>query len=153
MNCIRICILACVLPLAMASLAAFAGAQGLAHVVEQPAAHDPHRDVLQALVSASARSHRTHHVSKRRAPHAKVQKNDRHDDLPLVQVAQRPASERKPDHVAAIATQKADAHDAAERYARAERLYRGSQVSAPIVKDAKACKRIGAHGESIFENC
>jgi hypothetical protein len=41
----------------------------------------------------------------------------------------------------------------AESNARTERLYRDSQVSAPIIIDAKACKRIGAHGESIYENC
>ena len=37
--------------------------------------------------------------------------------------------------------------------ARAERLYRASQFSAPIIIDAKACKRVGTHGESIYENC
>lgn len=37
--------------------------------------------------------------------------------------------------------------------ARADRLYRASQVSAPIIVDAKACRRTGAHGESIYENC
>lgn len=41
----------------------------------------------------------------------------------------------------------------AESDARAERLYRASRFSAPIIIDAKACKRIGAHGESIYENC
>jgi len=41
----------------------------------------------------------------------------------------------------------------AETDARAERLYRASQFSAPIIIDAKACKRVGAHGESIYENC
>lgn len=41
----------------------------------------------------------------------------------------------------------------AESNARAERLYRASQFSAPILIDAKACKRIGKHGESIYENC
>jgi len=41
----------------------------------------------------------------------------------------------------------------AQSNARAERLYRASQFSAPIIIDAKACKRIGAHGESIYENC
>jgi hypothetical protein len=40
-----------------------------------------------------------------------------------------------------------------EANARAERLYRASQFSAPILIDAKACKRIGANGESIYENC
>jgi len=41
----------------------------------------------------------------------------------------------------------------AESNARAERLYRASQISAPIIIDAKACRRVGAHGESIYENC
>ena len=41
----------------------------------------------------------------------------------------------------------------AEGNARAERLYRASQFSAPIIIDAKACKRVGTHGESIYENC
>jgi hypothetical protein len=41
----------------------------------------------------------------------------------------------------------------AERDARAQRIYRNSQLSAPIIPDAKACKRLGAHGESIYENC
>jgi len=41
----------------------------------------------------------------------------------------------------------------AESNARTERLYRASQFSAPIIIDAKACKRVGAHGESIYENC
>ena len=41
----------------------------------------------------------------------------------------------------------------AERDARAERIYRSSQLSVPIIIDAKACKRIGRHGESIYENC
>lgn len=41
----------------------------------------------------------------------------------------------------------------AESSARMERLYRASQFSAPIIIDAKACKRVGTHGESIYENC
>ncbi len=41
----------------------------------------------------------------------------------------------------------------AESNARAERLYRASQFSAPLLIDAKACKRVGANGESIYENC
>ncbi|HTD28272.1 MAG TPA: hypothetical protein VK660_02680 [Xanthomonadaceae bacterium] len=41
----------------------------------------------------------------------------------------------------------------ADRDARAERIYRSSQLSAPIVIDAKACKRKGTNGESIYENC
>ena len=51
------------------------------------------------------------------------------------------------------AAQRAAARDQVERNARADRLYRSSQVSAPIITNATACKRIGAHGESIYENC
>jgi hypothetical protein len=45
------------------------------------------------------------------------------------------------------------AREQVERDARSERIYRSSQLSAPIIIDAKACKRIGIHGESIYENC
>ena len=45
------------------------------------------------------------------------------------------------------------AREQAERDARAERIYRSSQLSAPIIVEATACKRIGSHGESIYENC
>jgi hypothetical protein len=41
----------------------------------------------------------------------------------------------------------------AEVDARAKRIYDASQTSAPIIIDAKACKHVGANGESIYENC
>lgn len=53
----------------------------------------------------------------------------------------------------AQANGKVAAREQSERDSRAERLYRSSQLSAPIITDAKACKRIGARGESIYENC
>ena len=53
----------------------------------------------------------------------------------------------------AHAAEKYAIREQAERDARAERIYRSSQFSAPIIIDAKACKRIGPHGESIYENC
>ena len=63
-------------------------------------------------------------------------------------------NDRKPDRNSlAAAIRNAETRDATERDARAERLYRSSQLSTPIIPDAKACKRIGAHGESIYENC
>jgi len=46
-----------------------------------------------------------------------------------------------------------DAREKAEAGARAERIYRTSQVSAPIIADTRACKRIGADGRSVYENC
>jgi hypothetical protein len=83
----------------------------------------------------------------------KVHKGDHRDDVPLMHAERRPASERRQLRIALVSVQKAAARESAERDARAERLYRSSQLSAPILKDAKACKRIGAHGESIYENC
>ena len=51
------------------------------------------------------------------------------------------------------AAEKYAAREQFERDARAERIYRSSQLSAPIIINAKACKRIGTHGDSIYENC
>ncbi len=45
------------------------------------------------------------------------------------------------------------ANEISERGARADRLYAASQLSAPIILDAKACRRTGTNGESIYENC
>ncbi len=151
MNRISTCILACAFTLAIASPAAFAGARGLPQIAEQPAAQDPHRELLQALAAAAGRRHHTHHVA-RRAPRVKVH-NDDLDKIMQVNASQRPAHESRPRRIVAIDTRKADAREAAEREARTNNLYRSSQLSAPIIKDAKACKRIGAHGESIYENC
>ena len=52
-----------------------------------------------------------------------------------------------------LAAEKYATHEQAERDVRAGRIYHSSQVSAPIIVDAKACRRIGSHGESIYENC
>lgn len=41
----------------------------------------------------------------------------------------------------------------AERDARAMRIYASSQLSAPNIPGATSCKRVGVHGESIYENC
>lgn len=153
MNRISIRILSCALALTIASPMVFAGPQGLPQVAEQPAAQDPHLKLLQALEAAARRSHRAHHRLSRRAPRVKARKENHHDAIPLAHIPQRTASERKQIRVAAISVQKAAAREATERDARAENLYRSSQLSAPIIKDAKACKRIGAHGESIYENC
>ena len=152
MNRTSICILACMLTLATASPAALATPQGLPQVAEQPAAQDPHRELLQALASAAARKHRAHRAP-RRASHVKAHKDGRRDDARPARIPQHSTSEGKHGRVAAGAIQKTLAHEAAERDARAENLYRSSQLSAPIIKDAKACKRIGARGESIYENC
>lgn len=67
--------------------------------------------------------------------------------------ARRPAFGKKWMRGTTQFATKAAARDQSERDARSERLYRSSQLSAPIITDAKACKRTGAHGESIYENC
>jgi hypothetical protein len=52
-----------------------------------------------------------------------------------------------------LAIERQTMREQAERAALAERVYRSALVSAPIITDARACKRTGAHGESIYENC
>jgi len=65
----------------------------------------------------------------------------------------KPVATRKPSSKASAADQKAAAREQAESEARADRMYQSSQFSAPIIIDAKACKRTGVNGESIYENC
>lgn len=48
---------------------------------------------------------------------------------------------------------KAAALEQAQVRERAGRIYAVSQANAPILADTSACKRIGAHGESVYENC
>jgi len=57
------------------------------------------------------------------------------------------------EHRDALAAEKTAIREHGERDARVERIYRSSQLSAPIIVDARACRRIGMHGESIYENC
>jgi hypothetical protein len=59
----------------------------------------------------------------------------------------------RPSRSDLAAARKAALQEKAEAGARADRLYGASQLSAPIIVNAKACKRIGANGESIYENC
>lgn len=51
------------------------------------------------------------------------------------------------------AARNALARQVAESDARSMRIYQTSQLSAPIIPNATACKRFGAHGETIYENC
>jgi len=104
-------------------------------------------------------------ASSPRAPTSHSNSASRKHDRALTRAARkaRKTSKRRPVVVAPTrvvvykassknlaATQKAAQ---AESNARVERLYRASQFSAPIIIDAKACKRVGANGESIYENC
>lgn len=81
----------------------------------------------------------------------KARRNDRLDK-PTAPVRERVVV-RKVSNGGFATAQKAAARDQALRDARAERLYQSSQFSAPIILHAKACKRTGAGGQSIYENC
>jgi hypothetical protein len=63
------------------------------------------------------------------------------------------AAQLQRDRRDAVIAEKSSIRERAERDARAERIYRSSQLSAPIILDARACRRIDLHGESIYENC
>jgi hypothetical protein len=90
----------------------------------------------------------------------------RRHDRALTHAARKARKEKPIAAVHAPATERIIVHDIsnkgfaiaqkaqqAESNARAARLYRASQFSAPILIDAKACKRVGANGQSIYENC
>ncbi|MBS0193952.1 MAG: hypothetical protein JSR34_06875 [Proteobacteria bacterium] len=49
--------------------------------------------------------------------------------------------------------ERAQQREQAAAAARAAHIYAVSQTNAPILADTRACKRTGAHGESIYENC
>lgn len=76
-------------------------------------------------------------------------RKDKHPGKAARMVAEHAAGDRG----SRDAGERAAAREQAGRDATADYIYRVSQLSAPIIVDAKACKRIGAHGESIYENC
>jgi hypothetical protein len=146
-----ICILFCALPLSMTT-AAFAAPQGLPQIAEQPARADPHREFLQALADA-ARKHPARHRASQRSPRMKVHEIEPDVDVARPLASPRPVAAKSQSHGEPAAMRKVETREAAERQARTEYLYRVSQTSAPIIPNATACKRIGANGESIYENC
>ena len=145
MKSIRTCALACMLPLAWSTPAPAAphARMQIADQAPAPAAHPVAR--IASVPAAKARS--------RRVPHARVRKEDRRKDALPAPAKRATSNTGKADRSLAAAIRRDDAREAAERDARAERLYRSSQLSAPIIPGAKACRRTGAHGESIYENC
>lgn len=148
---ITTCILACALPLVLAAPGAFANQQGLPQIAEISIAH----------AGTHAQSHKSsttsgRHASRRKSPptlHDKKPLSELHGSVAHARPAHRSASEIKWQHAEVLAARKAAVREVLERNARANRLYQNSQFSAPIIINAKACKRIGVHGESIYENC
>jgi hypothetical protein len=152
MKSIRTRILFCALPLVIAALTASAAPAGLVQVAEQPAAQDPHREFLQALADA-ARSHHVRHRAAHHVPRVRVRESEPDADFARTHATPRPVAAKPAVRGETGAIRRAEARETAERAARVEDLYRVSQTSAPIIANATACKRIGVHGESIYENC
>lgn len=69
----------------------------------------------------------------------------------------RPTRQRTGDRRARprefVREQQARQRQQAEVAARADRIYALARTNAPILTDTRACKRVGALGESIYENC
>ncbi len=146
---------ACILMLAFASHGALAGGHPHAYRASSttlPVSRPPQPSA--AAPAGAAMQGGTHARKGRQASSGKKQrKDDRRDAPPAAHAQQRVAVRTIGGRGNAMVWQKAAASEQFERDARAQRLYRSSQFSAPIIKDAKACRRIGAHGESIYENC
>lgn len=145
MKSILIQLIACMMSLAWTPLASAAPHTDML-IADQPETPVAHPSTKLAPIPAAKQR-------RRRAPRARLRKEIHRKKTLLTHAAHVASNERKPDRGLATAIRNADARDAAERDARAERLYRSSQLSAPIIPDAKACRRSGAHGESIYENC
>ena len=146
--------LTCTLALLCAAAHASAGPPARPGVAIQPPPTQAQmqHELAQALAAAARHGHRSHRASVGRAAHVKVRKTDPLDAA-MRATPVRPPHEPEPHRIAVSAWRQAEAREAIERNARAEYLYRSSQLSAPIITNATACKRIGAQGESIYENC
>ncbi len=88
-----------------------------------------------------------------REPAKQAPKSHRDDHAGNRSQAMARTSDRRQALRAIALEDRARQHEQAEVQARASRIYATSQVSAPILRDTSACKHIGAHGESIWENC
>ncbi len=133
----------CIVLLVLAAQGAVAGGRTHALLAAAPTSTSQSRTSAdQRILKAARRSHGSHASNKK--PH-----KDKRIDKPVEARAVTRVTRRGNAQTA----QKSVVREQSERDARAERLYRSSQFSAPIIPDATACKRIGAHGESIYENC
>jgi hypothetical protein len=154
MTFIRTCVLVCVVPLALAWQGSLAGQHYHAQVAAAPAAHGGVKNRTSVVLSAATvSSRRAHGRSSGRSRRRAARKSDPFANAPTMRVAYPATNPKKWVRADALAARNAVVREDAERDARAERLYRSSQLSAPILKDAKACKRTGANGMSIYENC
>lgn len=79
---------------------------------------------------------------KGRQEHAKPAKQDV-ERVVVAKVSARDLAEAR----------KAAALEQAQVRERADDLYAASQANHPIIADARACRRVSADGESVYENC
>ncbi|HTA65603.1 MAG TPA: hypothetical protein VK753_08865 [Xanthomonadaceae bacterium] len=103
------------------------------------------------IVAAASASAGTSEGSSRRTKVNADRKGQRERSPTAAKAAHTTA--QKPSRQDVAEARKAAALEQAQARARADDLYAASQTNAPIIVDAKACKRIGANGESIYENC
>lgn len=102
-------------------------------VVHDASAHAHGRTSRHADTSDTA-SARPHHHADRQA--RATRRDDRHSLLRLL-----------------ARQQNGQQREQAQIDARAAHIYALSQTNDPILDDTRACKRIDAKGESIYENC
>lgn len=114
-----------------------------AHVATQPAAATASSPAANAVTATPGSSESPSGRTRLRAP--RKPHNARQPAPKIERIVVREPSGRRADA-------EAKAQQAAAA-ARAQRLYESSQTSAPIIPHATACKRVGADGESIYENC
>lgn len=63
------------------------------------------------------------------------------------------ARDRRLERQLLVIERRAQARELAAVAARRDRRYALARTNAPILSDTRACKRLGVHGESIWENC
>lgn len=131
------------LPGAMATAPSFAAPRASA---APPVAARLHRLVVHDG-AVGARRHAPRHAD---SPEPDRATRSRH-------ASERPHTARGDDRrsLLRLLTRQQDAQrrEQAQIDARAAHIYALSQTNAPILDDTRACKRIGAHGESIYQNC
>lgn len=150
MNARRSRFLPCILPMLLAIAPAWTAPRWL-HAVDLPPA--PKQSTTASETITPRRAHRAHRHAGARGSRPRVREIEPESDLSATTAAPRVRKNTPAARADARAGAQRAAREAAARESRAESIYRLSQTSAPIIPDATACRRIGANGETIYENC
>ncbi len=138
-----ISLLSCIVSLVLAAQGAAASGRTNMLLAAAPISTSQSRTSAdRGILKAARRSHGSHASNKK--PHTNKRIDKPVETRAVIRITSRGNAQT---------AQKSTVRERSERNARAQRLYRSSQFSAPVIPDATACKRIGAHGESIYENC